>query len=709
LAPSHPARQDGASVPRKRPAMTFVLSERGTRLAPNPLRSRDLEQVVASAAEHDVMTLLDATTSIERAARHTVADEHLLDRLDDLLHDGGVGALAAIEIVGSLIGERSDLRLVRALQSDDLMVRRHASWRLALRRPDGCAIPTLVHELERGGIDTLHAHRTLRRWAEAAPVQVIRAVTTALAVATGPAQRARLIDLIGVIPDRGTDALLVDVAIDRYESHAARIAAIGAMSERRSPLIWDALGALVRQDDLVGAHAALALQTTEPAVRPCRRPGLTVAQMTLAGGLDGQLSRGGRGETGGVASLLVSLGDALARQPEVGHVVTIGRGSVSDALVGPIVEEALSYGMIAVGDPARPVDGIRRMLRLAGPIDLLHLRMADVGTLAGAAVAEAAGVATCLSLAPDPHNVLESMHARHELDAASFGHVERTQHVWFRARMIEDLGRQADRVALFPRVRSFPFLDAIAERDAREGWNRTAVIAEGIDIPAVRRARDEVAGGRRPKIVDRLAERLPVQRRGLPLLISVGRLHPVKGMARVVEAWSNTLHHSCNLVIVGGDLDEPSDVERSVIDDIESIMHDRPARDGLVMLGGQAHADVNRLLVAAHLGHDDVWAPGGVYVDGAVKEEFGLAVLEAMATGLAVVAPSTGGPSTYVEHGETGILVAPGDDLSWAISAAFDLVAVPGRAERARTMVETRYSIDTMAARLVDLYRQRVR
>ena len=36
---------------------------------------------------------------------------------------------------------------------------------------------------------------------------------------------------------------------------------------------------------------------------------------------------------------------------------------------------------------------------------------------------------------------------------------------------------------------------------------------------------------------------------------------------------------------------------------------------------------------------------------------------------------------------------------------AFGLVARSGRAERARAMVEQRYSIETMAAQLVELYR----
>ena len=42
--------------------------------------------------------------------------------------------------------------------------------------------------------------------------------------------------------------------------------------------------------------------------------------------------------------------------------------------------------------------------------------------------------------------------------------------------------------------------------------------------------------------------------------------------------------------------------------------------------------------------------PSGAYVCGSLKEEFGLAILEAMAAGLPVVAPAGGGPATYVEE-----------------------------------------------------------
>jgi glycosyltransferase involved in cell wall biosynthesis len=94
-----------------------------------------------------------------------------------------------------------------------------------------------------------------------------------------------------------------------------------------------------------------------------------------------------------------------------------------------------------------------------------------------------------------------------------------------------------------------------------------------------------------------------------------------------------------------------------------------------------------------------------VYVDGAWKEEFGLAVIEALAAGLVVVAPSTGGPPTYVDDGDIGVLVDPDADLGMAIRRAFGLVDRPGRVTRARRLIEQRYSVDTMAERLTELYR----
>lgn len=710
--------------------MADLLSERSRLLVPTPpLRAHELGPLTAAVSTADVLDVMEITSQLADRAQHTVADRDLVDRLDVLVAAGGVSALAAIELLGALIGDDADERLVTLLGSDDPVLRRHASWRLGRRSAVRRAVPTLVHELQRGGIDTFHAHRTLRAWSAQEPALVLRATTTALAVTDDAASRARLVDLVGAVQDRGTDAYLVDLAVDDDEPDAVRIAAIGALGDRRSPMIIDALSSLASSDDVIGAHAALALEAGALPTARAASTGLRVAQLVLTEGLDVGLSRGGRGETGGVASLLVSLAGALGAQPSVEHVLTIGRGTVHEALLDPFgAASASSYGTIAIGDPSRPVTGspdawehvpalergIRRAIRLAGGVDVLHLRMADAATLIGFECAAAGGIATCFSLAPDPHHVIQSLQRRGELDAQNLERLEAEQHLWLRARLIEQIGRSADRVAMFPRVARFAFMDRMGTAESVDGIRpnddgsarRSAVVAEGIDLAPIRHA--ESTPGASPSVIDDLVLRLPAGRRNLPLLVTVGRLHPVKGIERVVAAWSREplLRDHCNLVIVGGDLDEPSPVERSVVDAIERVIDERPrCRDGVVMLGGRPHADVARLLVSAASGRSGAWAAGGVYVDGALKEEFGLAVLEALAAGLPVVAPSTGGPATYVTGGDMGVLVDPGDDLSVAIRDAFDLVPRPGRANRARTLVEANYSVDAMAEQLVGLYR----
>jgi glycosyltransferase involved in cell wall biosynthesis len=277
--------------------------------------------------------------------------------------------------------------------------------------------------------------------------------------------------------------------------------------------------------------------------------------------------------------------------------------------------------------------------------------------------------------------------------------------------LIERIARDADQLALFPRSKPMEFLERIGIDDERR-YQSVSVVAEGIDIGLLDRAietastpSDSAGPG---DVLDELAAKISPSRRGLPLVVSVGRLNPVKGMERVVSAWAAdpSIHDTCNLVIVGGDLDAPSATETAVLATIDQLV--RPTdrrRDGVILLGGRPRLDVARLLISTVSGREGDWAGGGVYVDGAIKEEFGLAVLEALAAGLVVVAPSTGGPSTYVEHGDTGVLVDPGADLGVAIRDAFGLVTRRRRAERARAMVEQRYSIETMAGQLVELYR----
>jgi glycosyltransferase involved in cell wall biosynthesis len=78
----------------------------------------------------------------------------------------------------------------------------------------------------------------------------------------------------------------------------------------------------------------------------------------------------------------------------------------------------------------------------------------------------------------------------------------------------------------------------------------------------------------------------------------------------------------------------------------------------------------------------EVLQAADVFVHPAVwGEAFGLTIAEAMAAGLPVVASRVGGIPELVTHGETGLLVPPGD--AGALAGALNLLAADAQ-ERAR-------------------------
>ncbi len=97
-----------------------------------------------------------------------------------------------------------------------------------------------------------------------------------------------------------------------------------------------------------------------------------------------------------------------------------------------------------------------------------------------------------------------------------------------------------------------------------------------------------------------------------------------------------------------------------------------------------------------------------VYLQPALMEGFGIAVLEAMACGCAVVASRTGGIPDMVVEGETGVLVPPGqvEDLARAITC------LAGDAQRRRAMGEAgrrramaHFSVERMMTQVTEVYR----
>jgi len=675
-----------------------------------------------------------------------------------------LSAIAAVHALGHVRGRSADEVLLSLLGHDSLFLREHAAWALGARPPQPDGTPDLVKMVADGGFPGMLAQRTLERWGRTAPAQVAHCLASALTQVADPDARARLIETVGRAPGRIPEQLLRRVAVDPHEGDAGRAAAIEALGDRRpGDAIMSVVTDLARGTGALADVAGLALfdLTAQPYPHAPWSQGSAIAQVFLHADIDRELSQVGAGDNGGIATLLVRLGDALVaesprawecarpdRGAQVNRVVTISRGSHAEAL------SSLSYVRPAQGGHAlAPVPflgghvpateawprriatqrGIRRVLRAAGPIHAIHLRMADVGSLAASTVARERGIPIVFTVAPDPHAVIDALDTSGNLTRERFGTVDEAEHFWFRARLVHRIAADAAHLVVFPRPELKRDMRRLLGMDIAADPQRHSVLAEGIDLKVIERSGAEAraAAGVEPDIaagltgalvspgatvalneLDALLRLLPSARRGLPLAITVGRLHRVKGMATLVEAWAGNpgLRERCNLLVVGGDLEHPSPDEQEQLARMAAVspLVGAPAH-GLLLAGHRPNATAACWLAAARYGRPGLAAPHGVYVCASVKEEFGLSLLEAMATGLVVVAPGSGGPATYIEGGVTGFLVDTRDTvaLARAVMDALDAAVGPGdsaRAERARNMVAQNFTIQAMAARLSTVY-----
>ncbi|MCU1542456.1 MAG: hypothetical protein JWM50_321 [Microbacteriaceae bacterium] len=664
--------------------------------------------------------------------------------------DDQLTAIAAVHALAQVIDESADEVLSALLSNDRGYLRQHAAWALSARLPQFGTIARLISLVADGGFSGMLAQRTLQQWASSAPDQIAIGLGSALVGVTGPDARARIVESLGVARGRIATAALLRVAGDEAETDAARVAAVAGLGDRSGDeRSVDLVNRLAAGRGFVADAARLALVdlTAGTVVRAPWQTGLTVAQLFLHADIDPELTRAGTGDNGGIATLLVRLGDALAadRGPVdaaeadlVQRVITLSRGSAAAAFeslssVGSTVNGHAYASVPLLSDPVAAPDawqlrvaaerGIRRVLRAAGTVDVIHLRMADVGSLAAANVARDLGVPVVFTVAPDPHAIIRALDAAGDLSRSNFGDIDEREHYWFRTRLVQRLAADAAHTVLFPRPNLEADMRELVGIDITAHPERHSVVPEGIDLEVVDRAVDEAAvhaaGGPASPALDSLRSLLadlPAERRDLPLIVSVGRMHRVKGMATVVSAWADgPLQRRANLLLVGGDLESPTADEREQFDRIDrTVPRAEAAAAGLLMPGHRPNDEVARWVAAARFGVPGLAAPGGVYVCGSLKEEFGIAILEAMAAGLLVVAPAGGGPATYIEQGDTGFLTRPSDPalLAAAMSDALDamgleaLDSVPGEArpDRSRETVASRFTIQAMAATLRGVY-----
>jgi glycosyltransferase involved in cell wall biosynthesis len=197
----------------------------------------------------------------------------------------------------------------------------------------------------------------------------------------------------------------------------------------------------------------------------------------------------------------------------------------------------------------------------------------------------------------------------------------------------------------------------------------TRTIANGVAVPPLVRARATSPGAQR--------------------LVTVGRLAAVKNFALLIRAFAplSARWPQLRLTIVG---DGP---ERAALEELATRLG----------LAGAVHflgfrSDIDQLL-----------AQSDVFVLTSLSEGIPMSILEAMKSGLPVVATRVGGVPATVAEGETGILVES-DDEPALVRALANLIEHPRAAEAmgaaGHARVLQKFSVDAMVSAYEAIYQR---
>ena len=146
----------------------------------------------------------------------------------------------------------------------------------------------------------------------------------------------------------------------------------------------------------------------------------------------------------------------------------------------------------------------------------------------------------------------------------------------------------------------------------------------------------------------------------LPPIFSIARLDRIKNLTGLAEAFGQDemLRQQANLILVASSVNPEHSTDNEEIDEINKLhgIIEQYDLHGSVRWIGKRLAktdtgEVYRLMADR----------GGIFVQPALFEAFGLTILEAMHSGLPVFATKFGGPLEIIEDGVSGFLINPTD------------------------------------------------
>jgi glycosyltransferase involved in cell wall biosynthesis len=221
--------------------------------------------------------------------------------------------------------------------------------------------------------------------------------------------------------------------------------------------------------------------------------------------------------------------------------------------------------------------------------------------------------------------------------------------------------------------------------------NNIRVIHNGIDIERFNNQNpylslpDRQAGGSRVK------SQIDIRREfGLndgPVVGIVARLSDVKGHVYLIEAMPGVLEKLPNVQLM--------------------IVGEGKTKEGLVRLTKKLGIEKNVFFIPEVNDTRSVLSIMDLFVMPSLKEGLGIALMEAMASGVAVIGSDVGGIKTLIQDGYSGLLVKPADTVALT-GAILDLLFDSSKRQslriNARAFISQNFSQETMVEDTQKLY-----
>jgi len=439
---------------------------------------------------------------------------------------------------------------------------------------------------------------------------------------------------------------------------------------------------------------------------------LYIALLSIHGLIRGQdLELGRDADTGGQTLYVVELAQALRRHPDVAQVDLITRRVVeeglSDDYSSPIEQVADNFRIIRIESGCNEYlqkeqlwdhldsfsDTLANFFREQGKLpDIFHSHYADAGY-----VGDHLANMLAVPLIHTGHSLGRVKRHRLLASGLSYDEVEQRYNMARRIEAEEIVLATAERVI----TSTYQEIEEQYELYDHYQPEQMRVVPPGTDLTTfLPPSGDELE----TPLFDTIVRHLKAPNK--PIILALSRPDQRKNIVALIEAFgqSEPLQKLANLVIIAGNRDDIDELEEGA----QAVFHELLVAIDRYDLYGKVAMPKHHTRDQVPLLYRIAAASGGVFVNPALTEPFGLTLIEAAASGLPIVATEDGGPRDIMSNCNNGVLIDPleSDSISAALMRLLsDKKYWQQCADLGLKGVRKHYSWDAHAERYIHLVR----